>query len=230
MTSAIAPTQASPQEPGIAPVGSYPLPGPSELPPQRVGWSPDPARAVLLIHDMQRYFLRAFPAQLPPLPQVVANIAEIRRTCVRLGVPVAYTAQPGSMTAAERGLLQDFWGPGMRASEADRQVLPELAPSQGDLVVTKWRYSAFHRTELLPWLRDSGRDQLIICGVYAHLGCLITAFDAYSHDIQPFLVADAVADLSSAWHRQALAHTAEACAATPTTEQVRTALTEAAKQ
>jgi len=32
-----------------------------------------------------------------------------------LGVPVAYTMQPGSMTDDEGGLLKDFWGPGMRA-------------------------------------------------------------------------------------------------------------------
>lgn len=215
------------QATGIPQIGSYRLPGPAALPPQRVGWTPDPARAALLIHDMQHYFLRSFSPELPPLPQVVANIAALRDVCARLGVPVAYTAQPGSMSPADRGLLADFWGPGMRASAADRLVVPELAPEPDDLVVTKWRYSAFHRTGLLSWLRENGRSQLVICGVYAHLGCLITAFDAYSHDIQPFLVADGVADMSPEWHRQALAHAAEGCAATPTTGQVLAALAEA---
>ncbi len=64
-------------------------------------------------------------------------------------MPVAYTAQPGSMTDEQRGLLKDIWGPGMRAEPADREMVPELAPADGDWVLTKWRYSAFVRTDLL---------------------------------------------------------------------------------
>ena len=35
----------------------------------------------------------------------------------------------------------------MRATPADRQVIDELTPTPADLVLTKWRYSAFHRTD-----------------------------------------------------------------------------------
>ena len=140
------------------------------------------------------------------------NAALLRERCAELGVPVAYTAQPGGMTDQERGLLKDFWGPGMRVSAEDRQVVEPLEPAPDDWVFTKWRYSAFFKSDLLERMRRQGRDQLVICGVYAHVGVLMSAVEAFTNDIQPFLVADAVADFSLAYHRLALDYAAERCA------------------
>ncbi|HGM7176046.1 phenazine biosynthesis protein PhzD, partial [Pseudomonas aeruginosa] len=150
----------------------------------------------------------------------VANAARLRRWCVEQGVQIAYTAQPGSMTEEQRGLLKDFWGPGMRASPADREVVEELAPGPDDWLLTKWRYSAFFHSDLLQRMRAAGRDQLVLCGVYAHVGVLISTVDAYSNDIQPFLVADAIADFSEAHHRMALEYAASRCAMVVTTDEV----------
>jgi isochorismate hydrolase len=188
------------------------MPTAGDLPGSTVAWTVDQDRAVLLIHDMQRYFLSPFPMTEAPGADLVRNIASLRKRCAALGVPVAYTAQPGDMTDEERGLLKDFWGPGMRGDPADRQVVEPLAPAPADWMFTKWRYSAFIGSGLLERLRDHGRDQLIVCGVYAHVGVLMTAVDAFSHDIQPFLVADAVADFSARHHRDALHYAAERCA------------------
>jgi isochorismate hydrolase len=141
-----------------------------------------------------------------------------------LGMPVIYTAQPGDMTRAQRGLLHDFWGPGMDCSADDRLIIAELAPSTQDTVLTKWRYSAFHRTGLTELLARQGRDQLVICGIYAHIGCLMTACDSFTQDIQPFFVADALADFSAADHHMALRYAATRCAVTMTAQNVVGAL------
>ncbi|WP_282697151.1 isochorismatase family protein [Streptomyces sp. CC208A] len=203
------------------------MPAEGDLPPGTVSWTPDPRRAVLLVHDMQRYFLRPFAAGDSPGGPLVRNAALLRERCAAAGIPVAYTAQPGDMTAEQRGLLRDFWGPGMRTSPEDRQVVDELAPAPQDWLLTKWRYSAFVRTDLLERMREAGRDQLIICGVYAHVGVLMSAVDSFTHDIQPFLVADATADFSAAYHRLALTYAAERCARVATTKQLLTELEDA---
>jgi trans-2,3-dihydro-3-hydroxyanthranilic acid synthase len=203
---------------GIPSIAPYPLPAGSTLPDNVVRWTLDPERAVLLVHDMQSYFLRPFPD--PLRGDLVHHCTLLRKRCAELGVPVAYTTQPGRMTDEERGLLRDFWGAGMRTDPADREVVPELAPALYDWVHTKWRYSAFFRTGLLERMRVTGRDQLILCGVYAHVGVLSTALDAYTNDIQPFLVADALGDFSEADHRLALGYAARCCAMVLTTGEV----------
>ncbi|MFD9393200.1 isochorismatase family protein [Streptomyces sp. NPDC060000] len=203
---------------GIPPIAPYPLPGEDDLPAAAVDWTAEPGRSVLLLHDMQRYFLEPLPGSLRQ--DLIRTTAQLRERCAALGVPVAYTAQPGGMSDQQRGLLKDFWGPGMRPEPQDREITGALAPADGDWLLTKWRYSAFFRTDLLRRMRAEGRDQLVLCGVYAHVGVLATAVDAFTHDIQPFLVADATADFSRDHHRRALTHAAELCALVTTAKAV----------
>lgn len=204
--------------PDIGVIEPYALPAPDDLPANTARWSVDPGRAVLLIHDMQRYFLRPFSQAVRD--RLVANCVSLRRRALANGMPVGYSAQPGGMTDGQRGLLKDFWGPGMRVDPADRQVVEPLRPGPADWMFTKWRYSAFFRSDLLARMEHAGRDQLVICGVYAHVGVLMTAIDAFTHDIETFLVADAVADFSANHHRMAVSYAAQRCAVVTTTEEV----------
>lgn len=203
---------------GIPSISAYPLPCEGDLPPAAVSWKAEPERSVLLIHDMQRYFLKPFPEDLRHA--LVGNAVRLRDRCTRLGMPVAYTAQPGGMTDEERGLLKDFWGPGMRPEPEDRKVVDGLVPGGRDWLLTKWRYSAFFKTDLLQRMRAAGRDQLVLCGVYAHVGVLATAVDAFTHDIQPFFIADATADFSTDYHYRALTYAAERCARVTTVKEL----------
>ncbi|HET6355664.1 isochorismatase family protein [Streptomyces sp. NPDC002659] len=208
----------------IAPIDSYPMPRPVDLPANTATWTVDTRRAVLLVHDMQHYFLAPFAGGRQPLTDLIAHTSALRDSCEEHGVPVLYTAQPGGMTPEERGLLQDFWGPGMSAAPEDRGIPDAVAPGERDTVLTKWRASAFHNTGLLDLMSAQGRDQLIICGIYAHVGILLTACDAFAHNIQPFVVADAIADFTPEFHRMALQYAATRCAMTLPTATVLQAL------
>ena len=192
----------------------------------RVNWRVDPARAALLVHDMQRYFVRAFELERDgqPLPDAQINIA-IVNICRLLdaahaaNIPVYYTAQPPRQNPADRRLLTDFWGDGLQDDENAR-ILDELAPTEADTVLTKWRYSAFVRSPREEQLKDLGRDQLIIDGIYAHIGCRTTALEAFMRDIQPFMVADALADFTAEEHRMACEYASGRCARVLNTAEV----------
>lgn len=190
---------------------SYALPAADELPDNKVQWVFEPARAALLIHDMQNYFLNFWASDSPLIHQVVDNIARLRAQCYALGIPVFYTAQPDQQSDEDRALLNDMWGPGLNRHPEQQQVTDALTPGEHDKVLTKWRYSAFHRADLEQQLKNAGRDQLIITGVYAHIGCLTTATDAFMRNIKPFMVADALADFSREEHLMALKYTAGRC-------------------
>jgi bifunctional isochorismate lyase/aryl carrier protein len=208
----------------IPTIQPYPMPTKDELPTSKVGWRLDPTRAALLVHDMQEYFVDFYDGERAPMPELIASIDLLRRRCAARGVPVVYTAQPPVQSAADRALLEDMWGPGITRRPERAGIVPALAPTGDDTVLTKWRYSAFQRTDLLSLLRGWGRDQLIIAGVYGHIGCLMTAADAFMNDVQPFLVGDAIADFSAEMHTMALTYAAGRCAAVIATSDVAAAL------
>lgn len=199
---------------------AYALPTIADMPQNRVSWSLQPERAMLLIHDMQDYFINFWDEHCPMMEKVVANIAALRLYCKQQAIPVCYTAQPKKQDDQQRTLLNDMWGPGITASPEQDGIVAALRPEATDIVLAKWRYSAFHRSPLEQLLNDANRDQLIITGVYAHIGCMTTATDAFMRDIKPFMVADALADFSREEHLMALNYVAGRCGRVLLTEDL----------
>lgn len=173
--------------PAIAP---YPMPDGSALPRSHVSWPVDPARCALLVHGMRGPSLAAFPAGSSPVTELVENITALRELAGALGMPVVFTAEPH--------------GGDQPPAPAAGTAVPPLAPRPGEHLLDNDRHNAFLRSRLGWLLRSEGRDQLIVCGVYAHLGVLLTTADAFMNDFQPFVVADAVADFSAEEHLTAL--------------------------
>lgn len=165
-------------------------------------WTVDPHRAVLLIHDLHGFFRRPFATGRTPV-DTSANATRLRQRAASMGIPVAYTAPPDSKVPSRRRLKGE-----------------PLAPRTGDWLLKQRRHSAFSKTELRALMWRCGRDQLVLCGVYAHRGVLMTAVEAFDCDIQPFLVADAIADNAADESRLALDHVAGWCAVVSTTDDV----------
>ena len=116
----------------IPSISPYPIPTPSTTLPADCparSWTLEPARAALLVHDMQKYFLAAYDWNKEPLHSALANIARLITTADQLGIPVFYSAQPPQQHPARRGLLSDMWGQGLQTAE-EASIIKELAPGK----------------------------------------------------------------------------------------------------
>lgn len=84
------------------------------------------------------------------------------------------------------------------------QIISELQPVQGELVVDKVNASAFYATALLSALVSLGVDTLIIAGVSTS-GCVrATAVDAASNNFKVAVVSDGTADRIELSHKISL--------------------------
>lgn len=189
-------------------------------PVSRADWRIDTQRSALLIHDMQRYFLRPYATSCSALKDAIANTASLIDKARASNIPIFYTAQTGVQSEIPRGLQADLWGSGMQPIPEHTEIISELTPSAQDTVLVKHRYDAFAHSPLREKLEREGRDQLLICGVYAHIGVLATAFSAFQSEIKPFVVADAVADFGAVEHRRALEQIASCCGVVTLTSEV----------
>lgn len=73
----------------------------------------------------------------------------------------------------------------------DAEIVEELAPQPGDLVITKTRYSGFAGTPLDSQLRMLGAQYLFFAGIATNVCVESTLRDAYFHDYWPILLSDA---------------------------------------
>lgn len=100
---------------------------------------------------------------------------------VRSGTVAAYREHP---EWREKLLIRGTWG-------AD--IVDDLKPEEGDIVVEKSRYSAFWGTNLDVILRTVNTRYLAIVGVMTNVCVEATLRDAFYYGYFPILISDAVA-------------------------------------
>ena len=103
----------------------------------------------------------------------------------------------------ERGLGLTVWSDGLNAAhvrDEDCQIITDLAPRADEYVIEKPRHGAFFQKELEPTLRKMNRDQVIVCGVFAHHGVMVSCIDGYMRNFQMTMVADALGEYSEPEH------------------------------
>jgi len=88
----------------------------------------------------------------------------------------------------------------------EAELVEGLSPREGELVVVKHTYDAFHQTELEGWLDAHGVHNLLFCGTLANVCVLHTAGSAGLRDYRPVLVEDAIGYIDESDREYALDH------------------------
>ena len=79
-------------------------------------------------------------------------------------------------------------------------IVPEMGPRKGDLLITKHQWGAFYGTALDLQLRRRGIKTIVIGGISTNFGVESTARDAYERGYNLVFVEDAMAGMSAEAH------------------------------
>lgn len=160
-----------------------------------------PARTVLVVIDLQRGIVDA-PTAPRPASDVVAHATALALALRAAGGTVVLVHVTPS--ADGRDALHPQTDTPARGSGRPRrdwaEIVPELGPAPGDIVITKRQWGAFYGTELDLQLRRRGIDTILLAGISTNVGVESTARDAYERGYEQVFVEDAMAARSPEEH------------------------------
>ena len=166
----------------------------------------DPARTCLLLFDFLEGHVDRDAASRERFAPVVARAAELLAAARAAGSKVAHAhADHRADRATSSRTLRDTDNrlrpidpadarthePLLTGGTRETRIVPALAPVEGDYLVPKHRWSAFHGTYLDLALRARGADTLVLAGGSTDVGIASTAFAARDLGYNLVVVSDA---------------------------------------
>ena len=208
----------------------------------------DLARTAVIVVDMQNAFLSPGGMfaeagyDISGAPDCIANNARLLPALRAAGVKIVYLKMSYSEDYSDSGglgspnyhkelglsLMQakpEKWGKYVTKGTWDEEVVEQIAPQPGDIVVRKQRYSGFKGTNLDMILNTHGIRYCFYTGVATNVCVETTLRDGFLLDYWPILVADACNNSGPEHNRLATEWNVEhAFGWVTTTEQVLGAL------
>lgn len=178
----------------------------------------------LVVVDLQNFTLAMNTVPIPT-SDVLANNIRLAQACRKAGIQVvlvrvghedAKVPHPSPLTDASFSGFQ--FGPGAK------EIPPELGPEEGDIIVDKYNWGAFHGTNLDTHLRRRGIRTLIVTGLVTNIGVDTTLRHAQERGYDQVMVSDAVAAMTQEEHDYTLKFVAPKLARVRTTDEVLAAL------
>ena len=184
----------------------------------------DPTTTALLIIDMQRDFVmpggfgEALGNDVRQLQVTIAPTQRVLEVARKLGMTIIHTREGHRPDLSDcpptklvRGKGKTHIGdPGpmgriLVRSEIGHDIVPELYPKPGEVVVDKPGKGAFFATDLELILRDRGIKTLIVCGVTTEVCVSTTVREANDRGYECVVLSDCVGSYFPEFQEAALA-------------------------
>ncbi|MEU1124331.1 isochorismatase family protein [Streptomyces sp. NPDC005899] len=154
-------------------------------------------RTALVVVDLQKGIVGLPTAH--PASGVVARSAALADAFRAKGLPVFLVRVTGGAPGRN-----ESGAPSGRPAADWADLVPELGPHEGDIVITKQQWGAFHGTELDLQLRRRGITQVVLTGIATSIGVESTARAAHEHGYHVTVATDAVTDMDGDAHRNSV--------------------------
>jgi nicotinamidase-related amidase len=200
------------------------MPGPVTVPADPYPFVFDPAHGALMVIDMQRDFVEPggfgetlgndvsqLRAVIPPLQAVLAATRDAGITVIHTREghrPDLSDCPPAKLTRGEPALRIGDPGPKGRIlirGEYGHDIIDELAPADGELVIDKPGKGSFYATGLDDTLRSRGITSLIVTGVTTEVCVHTTVREANDRGYECLVLADCVGSYFPEFQRYGLA-------------------------
>ncbi|MET8974683.1 isochorismatase family protein [Streptomyces sp. NPDC004539] len=163
-------------------------------------------RTALVLIDLQAGTLAA-PTAPYPAAEVLARAVELAGAFRESGLPVVLVRMANSADGADatpgRSEAARLAG-GARRPHDLGPVAEPLTGHDGDVLVVKRAWGAFHGTDLDLQLRRRGVTQIVLGGIATSLGVESTARAAHEHGYHLTFAVDAMTDISEEAHRHSV--------------------------
>ena len=160
----------------------------------------DPSKTALVLIDLQRGII-AFHAEPRATAEVIANAVRLADSFRAAGAAVVLVHVAIGADGGDRLRAQVDEPQPMRQLPTDfAEIVAELGPKEGDIVVTKRQWGAFYGTDLDLQLRRRGITTIVLGGIATNYGVESTARDGYERGYQLVLVEDAMSARSASDH------------------------------
>lgn len=167
----------------------------------------DPASTALILVDLQKGILGTL-AEPHSCAAVFAKGIELSQRFRAAGAPVVRVRVDlgPDFADAPSNLVDQPTARPPGGLPADFAEFPDDPAAQGDLIVTKRHWGAFHGTDLDLRLRRRGVRTVVIGGVATNIGVESTARNAHDHGYDVVVVEDATTGRSAQMHAFAFEH------------------------
>jgi len=152
-------------------------------------------KTAVIVIDMQNVFCEpGQPIYVEETTGIIPKIQELTGTARQAMIPVIYLRMAVRGDGSDTGRLKDMIpsvDETLKKGSHHVEIIKELSPMEGDVIVDKPFFGGFTGTDLDTILRGRGIDTLIICGTLTNVCCETTARQAVEREYKVIFLSDA---------------------------------------